>query len=417
LSLAEEKRAAAPAGAAPEGFVGDEFTRHQTYTPPRTITLDTKYEGAVAINVWTGYAVLVVSRIGKRKVVVGPATHLLEYFETLEPIELSTGTPKTDVQTIKTVYLRVLHNKVSDIVEAESRDLCQVRVHLSYRVNFEGDSEKWFNVENYVKFLTDHMRSLLRHAIKQQGIESFYANATRVIRDTVLGVAEEEGKRPGRLFEENGMRIYDVEVLDVSIGDQTIAKLLVQAQHTTVQQTLELASQKRSLEVSQEKETIKQKIAEAEAATRQLLLNLQTEEVQKQLALSLAKIEAEVQAKQRQLEARLAEQEPLDKINTAELARQKAEHDLELELAQKQLDQRLAELKGEVEAVVNKASAVSPQLVAALQAFSDKALAEKMAESMAPLAILGGRSIADVFSQLLKGTVLESVLMQADGKG
>jgi major vault protein len=261
------------------------------------------------------------------------------------------------------------------------------------------------------------MRSLLRHAIKQQGVESFYANATTVIRDTVLGVAEEEGKRPGRLFTENGMRIYDVEVLDVTIGDEAIAKLLVQAQHTTVQQTLELATQKRNLEVAQEKETIKQRVAEAEAATRQLLLDLQTSEIQKQLGLSLAKIEAEVQAKQRQLDARLAEQEPLDKINTAQLARQKAEHDLELELAQKQLEQRLAELKGEVEAVVNKAGAVSPQLVAALQAFSDKALAEKMAESMSPLAILGGRSVADVFSQLLKGTVLEHVLAQTDGRG
>jgi len=60
--------------------------------------------------------------------------------------------------------------------------------------------------------------------------------------------------------------------------------------------------------------------------------------------------------------------------------------------------------------VVQKAHAVSPELVAALQAFGDKALAEKMAESMAPLAILGGNSVAEVFSQLLQGTILENVL-------
>ncbi len=39
-------------------------------------------------------------------------------------------------------------------------------------------------------------------------------------------------------------------------------------------------------------------------------------------------------------------------------------------------------------------------------------LAEKMAESMAPLAILGGKSVADVLGQLLRGTQLENVLAQ-----
>ncbi|MEI2422118.1 hypothetical protein V6O07_17700, partial [Arthrospira platensis SPKY2] len=81
-----------------------------------------------------------------------------------------------------------------------------------------------------------------------------------------------------------------------------------------------------------------------------------------------------------------------------------------IKVAQERLAQRLQQLDGEVKAVVAKAEAVSPDLVAALQAFADKALAEKMAESMAPLAILGGKSIADVFAQLLQGTNLEEVI-------
>ncbi len=60
--------------------------------------------------------------------------------------------------------------------------------------------------------------------------------------------------------------------------------------------------------------------------------------------------------------------------------------------------------------VVDRANAVSPDFIAALQAFGDKALAEKLADSMAPLAILGGKSIADVFAQLVKGTNLEEIL-------
>ncbi len=389
-------------------FVGDEFTR--SFAFPRTVTLDTKYEGAVAVNIWTGYAVLVVSKTGERKVIVGPQTYLLEYDETLEPVELSTGTPKTDKKLLQTVYLRALHNKISDIVEAETKDFCHVRVNVSYRVNFDGDPNQWFNVENYVKFLCDHMRSILRHAIKQQGIEEFYAKAITIVRDTILGSPNKDGNRSGRIFEENGMRIYDTEILDVYIEDTTISNLLIQAQHNTIQQVLELATEKKNQEVIQQKETIKQNLAKAKAKTQKIILDLQVEETQKRLTLDLTKIRAEDEAKQKQLEAKLTEQEPLDKINEAELARQKAKHDLEIALAQQQLEQQLETLKAEVQAIVDKSEAVSPQLVAALQAFSDKALAEKMAESMAPLAILGGKSVADVFSQLLQGTVLENVL-------
>jgi major vault protein len=77
---------------------------------------------------------------------------------------------------------------------------------------------------------------------------------------------------------------------------------------------------------------------------------------------------------------------------------------------QKEAELYIQELEAEVKAVVEKANAVSPDLIAALQAFSDKALAEKMAESMAPLAILGGKSVAEVLSNLLKGTIVEKVL-------
>ena len=417
----QELKIAAPVAAATRGseeaapappaeFAGDAFKRKQKYSPPRTITLDTKYEGAVAINIWTGYAVLVVSKTGERKVIVGPMTYLLEYDEILELMKLSTGTPKRDETLLKTVYLRVLHNKVSDVIDAETSDLCPVQMRVSYRVNFEGEPEKWFNVENYVKFLTDHTRSILRNAIKRHGIEAFYSNAIKIIRDTIIGASGEGGKRPGLVFEENGMRIYDVEVLDVQIGDETIADLLVQSQHSAVEQTLELAAEQRNLDVHKQKEAIRQQIAQADADTQQLLLDLQMAEAAKRLTLKLAQIQAEADAEQRKLDAQLAQQQGLNAVNQADLARQEAKYTLDLSVTERRMRQKIEELQAEVEAVVNKANAVSPQFIAALQAFSEKALAERVAESMSPLAILGGKSVADVFAQLVKGTILEQAL-------
>lgn len=415
-ALGGEKGRKALMKAKPEGeeqadtFMGDDFSRKQVYTPPRTLIIDEKYEGAVTIGVWTGYAVMVVGRAGERKVIVGPQTYMLEYDETLEAMELSTGTPKTDTNLIKTVYMRVLNNKVSDVVTAETSDLCQVRIRISYRINFEGDPMKWFNVENYVKFLTEHMRSILRNAIKQHGIEEFYANAINVVRDTILGTAGDEKKRPGKRFEENGMHIYDVEVLGVEIGDGVIAEILTQAQHSVAQQTIKITQEQKNQELIQRMEEIKQKISQAQSDTVIKQLELQMNEVEKTLQLDLAKIKAEADSENLRLASNLNQQEKLGEIAKAELGREKEHREQEMEFAAELLRQRIEELNAQVKAVVERAGAVSPDFIAAMQAFADKNLAEKMADTMAPLAILGGKSIAEVFTQLLKDTPLEDVL-------
>ncbi len=398
------------------GFAGDDFNRRQSFTSPRTITLDTRYEGAVAISVWTGYAVMVVNRSGERRVIKGPHTHLLEYDETLQVLELSTGTPKSDQNLYRTVYLRVLNNKISDTVEAETRDLCRVRLSLSYRVSFENaadddpdENRRWFNVENYVKFLTDHLRSLIRHIVKQHGVEHFYGNSVSILRDAVLG-ASQEGKRPGRPFEENGMRVYDVEILDVSIGDDKISQLLVGAQHSAVQQALSIGAERRRLELAQEVESTRQRVNELTSASRLNELTLLNRELQLRHEQQLNGARAVLELKQLQQQADQAGQAALTEIHQGELTRRRAAAELEGGIARQQLESRLEELRAEVEATVSKAGAVSPELIAALQAFSDRALTERVAQSMAPLAILGGESVADILAKLLKGTPLAGLL-------
>ncbi len=404
-----EAAAPRPEAQASNQFAGDDFVRNQNFTGPRTITIDSKYEGAISIDVWTGYAIQVVSKTGERKVVRGPHTRILEYDETLQVLELSTGRPKSDENVIKTVYLRVLNNKVSDVVEAETADLCRVQVHLKYRLNFEGEPSRWFDVENYVKFLTDHLRSLIRNRVKRLGIQEFYGSSADIVRDTVLGPGE-EGGRKGRLFEENGMRIYDVEVLDVRINDDTIAALLIDAQHATVQQALAIAAETRKLEFTEQKEAISQKINQVQSHTRQASIKQRAEELEESLKLQLAEIAARAEAKAKEQSAELNAQQGIDSIHASELARQRSTSELDLEVKRRELETRLEALRGEVQAVAEKAKAVSPDLIAALQAFGDRALAEKMAQSMAPLAILGGESVAEVLARLLRGTPLARLL-------
>jgi major vault protein len=409
-NVMEQKQQLRKKEATSKEVASDEFSRDNQHTPPRMLTLDTKYDGAVTIDLWTGYAVLIVSKTGTRKVVVGPQTYLLEYDENIEAVSLSTGTPKTEENLLKTVYLRVLYNKVSDVVKAETSDFCQVAINLSYRVNFEGEPERWFNVENYVKFLTDHMRSVIRNAVKKYSVMDFYAKGIDILRDVILGVATESVKRPGRLFSENGMKIYDVEILEIDLADSGIEGLLVSAQQDVVKQNLKILAEQRRLDFTQQNENIVRQIAETQSETRQKTVELQKAETTKNLELELAKIDASVQSEWKKINANLSNQDVLSKIQEAELQRKKDAEQLGLDVQQQKLAQELQKIKAEVEAVVSKAGAVSPDLIAALQAFGDKALAEKMAESMAPLAILGGKSIAEVFGNLLKGTQLGNVL-------
>jgi major vault protein len=405
-----KKLPASASGELKSGVMGDEISRSQSFAPPRTITLDSKYEGAVTLDIWTGYAVMVTSKTGERKVIVGPQTYLLEYDENMQLIELSTGTPKTDTNLLRTVYLRVLHNKVSDIVEAETKDSCNVKISLSYRVNFTGEPIKWFNVENYVKFLTDHLRSVIRNALQKYSVMEFHANGIALIRDMILGKPTENTKRPGRLFEENGMVIYDVEVLDIQLLDQDIQTLISKSQHDEVRNKLTLQAKLMEFEYTQKTEDYARQIAEEKSKTLQDTFRLRIEEYAKQFAFNMTDLENKHKTQQKQLQIDLNSQEMKKQINDITLLQKKAEQELQLQMAEKMLAQKLQELNADVQAVVSKAEAVSPDLIAALQAFSDRALAEKMAETMAPLSILGGKSIAEVFSNMLRGTVLENVL-------
>ena len=135
------------------------ISRGTSYTKPRTITLDNKFDGVVSVDVWTGYAVNVISKDGQRKVVCGPKTVMLDYDPTMEELQMSTGRPKTTDSLIRTVFLRHENNKVSDLVNIETKDFVRCEVKVSYCVNFDkSQMDKWFNVENYVKYMCDTER-------------------------------------------------------------------------------------------------------------------------------------------------------------------------------------------------------------------------------------------------------------------
>lgn len=388
----------------------DSMQRGTSYTPPRTITIDSKYEGAVVIDVWTGYAVKVKSKTKEPRVVVGPKTIMLEYDETLEYMSLSTGTPKTDKKMLDTAYLRVMNNKISDVIYGTTADNCEVALSLSYRVNFEGDLSNAFDVENYVKFLTDHMRSLGKAVIKNVGIENFYSNPHGIIRDAFLGEKDEEtGERSGRFFEENGMRVYEVEVLAVKIGDDDIENMLIQNQNDTVRQSLVLADLNRKTEFAKAKENLERERSNAGLETVLNNINNEKKKTKEQLALELDQKQKEKQIVEMNEIVTALNEAVINVKDDAKRERAKKDIELNVEHQEKVLELKLKHIEAEIQAVVEKGKAVSPQLIAALQALGDKNLASALSENMSIWGHLGGKSVVEVFQNLFAGTKLEDI--------
>ena len=389
------------------------ISRGTSYTKPRSITLDTKYDGVVGINIWTGYAVNVVSKDGSREVVVGPQTRLLDYDETLEALHLATGKPKTTDNILSTGYLRVENNKISDVIKVQTSDFVDVEIKVSYCVDFlEEYKDKWFSVDNYVKFLCDRQRSLLKREVKKYTIQEFYNNSTDICRNILLNISDEtkdNGLPFGRFFEDNGMLVKDVEILSVHI-EASVARMLEEHQNEIIAKTLELSDAEAKINVVTKLAEVRKKeldlqnqndMYELELANERKNKRIQYEEQQN--ALKRATIAAEKQA-QKDL------QPILDEIAKAQIAREKEENSIQIEKekAELQLDKaRKASYAAMVEKIMGS---ISEDLVAALNAKANSEMLETVTGAMSPYAISEDTSVADVTNKLLRGTSLEGII-------
>lgn len=389
------------------------ISRGVSYTKPRTITLDTKYDGVVAVSVWTGYAINVVSKTGKREVVVGPTTRLLNYDETLESMQLSTGRPKTTDNLLETAYLRVENNKISDLINLQTKDFVNVQVKVSYCVDFlEEYKDKWFNVENYVKYLCDRERSLLKREAKQHDVEDFYANAADIVRKVALNLPEtgDESDSRGRLFTENGMLVHDVEVLTVAV-ESHIASILNDHQEEMISKTLELSDAAKKMEVVT-------KLAEYERRENELNHENQVKALELKQKYEMEKLVAESTiAEQKRAEAEAAKQaeadmqKVIDAIEASKLERAKKNDAAKIETEEKLAAIDKAKQDAYAATVAHIMESISPDLIAAMNAKANADMLETATKAVSPYVLAGaGESVSDVTNKLLRGTSLEGVI-------
>lgn len=401
----------------------EESTRSNNYNEGRSIILDPKFSGVPMIAPYLDFAVQVRNiSTGKTRVEVGPTTILMEYAEELTVLRLSMGKPKTTDNLLSTVYLQHKSNKISDILDVSTKDHVAVKLKYSLNVDFEdGSREKWFNVQNYVKHLCDHVRSVLKAVIKKMEIAEFYAHSTDVIRDALLGKVEaKEGaaKRPNLMFfPENGMRVMDVDVLDTEIQDPGISKLLKESAVQTVRQNIDLSNQRADLEAFKEKQEIERSRIQENIVTIEARSGATiTEEVANQEVELARKKNSEARAAADLIVVKLTEEIESHKFNLR-LSRAKDEGVQRAELAS--LDQNrlmlLESLRSELQiAQIKEMNGGFGAVVAALH---DKGTLEMVAKAMGPLSIIGGESLVDVVKRLIGEPLAKLLQATMDSNG
>lgn len=389
------------------------ISRGTSYTKPRTITIDNKYDGVVSLDIWTGYAVNVVSKNGDRKVVCGPQTVLLDYDQTLEVLQMSTGKPKTTDKVIKTVFLRHENNKISDVITIETKDFVKANIAVSYCVSFDKDyMNKWFAIDNYVKYLCDRERSIIKRMAKNYTIEEFYQNYNSLIRNYAIDEVEEgEKQKPGRFFKENGMFVYDCEVLNIDI-DSDVEELLLNHQNEMIQKSLELSDAERRIAVIT-------KLAEAEKAEQELRSQQVLNKLELQRTETMTKLDMQSEAnRKKEAEQQAIKQAEcdmaviVDAIHDAELARKQKDSDAEIARQQALADIEKAKQDAYAETVKKVMNSIQPGLIEALTANGNVNLMKTIADGVAPYALANNESSADVVDRLLRGTTLEGIIKQ-----
>lgn len=398
------------------------ISRGTSYTKPRTITLDTKYEGIVSVDVWTGYAVNVISKNGNRKVICGPQTVMLDYDQTLEELQLSTGRPKTTDKLLHTVFLRHETNKVSDFVTVETKDFVRCGIKVSYCVDFDQKyQDRWFNVDNYVKFMCDRERSLLKRAAKNYTIEEFYQRYIDIVRDVAIARDKSEvkdtdkAKHAGRFFPENGMYVSDCEVLAIDV-EAEIKSMLNEHQHDMVERALELSTADKRVEVATQLAEAEKK--EYEVQNQKLIHKLELDRIE---ATNKLNIQSEIN-RLKEAEATASKQAEKDlqvlsdAIADAERKRKQADRDQEILYKNKLLEIEKAKQNAYAETVAKIMNSIGPGLIEALTATANAEIANNLVNAIAPYSIAGDdESVADVTNKLLRGLPIDGIVKSIGG--
>lgn len=369
------------------------ISRGTSYTKPRTITLDNKYDGVVTINVWPGYAVSIISKNGSRRIAVGPTTILLDYDETLEPIK---------VDGVETAYFKYSDIDIEDKISIETSELVSGEVNISYNINFLIDGiDNWFKEEDPIRYIKNKMRFLIRKEFKKNDLSFISRNYTSIV-DTAT-----QCPYP---FESIGAVVEYCEPQDICIQNDA-AEIIREKRNTILATTIELNTVKEEAMLREQIANYQKRMAEIQADLQSKKHEVDKLAQDQKIALKAAANRANEENRYAEENAKLELAKINQEIEDIRLENLRKQHDESTRYETEALDVEMTRKNNYANAVNSIISGISPTLASALVDNSNKSILETLAAAVSPYAMADhNSSVADIVNKLTRGTSLEGLV-------
>jgi regulator of protease activity HflC (stomatin/prohibitin superfamily) len=221
------------------------------------------------------------------RVEFGPKTVFLKPHERPKVLHISGGVP-VKPKMLRIARLHMGPDFIRDVVKVRTRDNATLKLEVTYRWRFEpleGEHEKLFALKDFVGFIARTLSAEIRAEAAKHNFEDFHAEAGQLINQAVIGDNADEG----RIFSENNMIIFGVDVESIVPEDENIKAELSTAILTNVE--IYTKSVREQAELARERDLI-----EGQTKNEQLRQALIDEELANHRKRRLAHVEADAEA-------------------------------------------------------------------------------------------------------------------------
>lgn len=346
-------------GSMEENF-SDSFDRSSAFAPPPTITLDTKYDGAIQIDVWNGYVVQTTLKNGERKTHVGPKHVLLDFDEVIEEFNLPDGT--------KTVYVP-LESRFRFSVNTLTKDNEEARV--VFNVQYITDTSKL--IPDMYNLINSRLNSFFVNNIAKLTSEEIFENREKILNDFNYDLIE-------------GIKIQFIEILQCNPAASNSD--LINVFKNRIKSKRDLSNMKAVEKESAELDSLKIK-KEKEKLDNELEIlkkKLEIQNFNKEMKKNDTEFELENTKK-------VLERESL--INDLKLSLKKEENAIDLERAEK-----------ENQLAIDKAKVLTPDLIETLKKISEEKYIMTLVKELGLESYLKDSSVKEILTKKLSGTNL-----------
>lgn len=269
----------------------------------------------------------------RRRVEFGPKKVFLGPHERPKVLFISGGVP-VKPNVLRIAKLGLGPDFIRDRLRVRTKDNATLTLEVTYRWQFRVDDthpEKLFALKDFVGYAAQALASEIREAAAQHDFEAFHSGAAGIVKTTVFAKATE------RVFEQNGLAIFGIDVEGVTPDDPQIVAKLTDTIKTTVDIVTKRQQQEAQLE--SERRLITGRVKNEEA--RKELIDLEVGNARRKLVS-----EAEADAEATKVKARSDAEATTIRAEAdadAERKKRKAVADVE----QESLERRATTLAGE----------------------------------------------------------------------